>query len=744
LCFIGQIKQDDFYCQITGKCPLDLTNGLIEGVTLIMKSFKELMLVTVIILPSLFLFSVAADLPHVFVVTVGGLIGSMLIRKTFKLNDRSIIYTGVMIFVLIVLFDYMFKLDRNRFGLISSLLRPNLLVPMAFYVAAALTFFRSGKETIGVAAAAALVGIMLSGDVNEFDPLNTRLFMLTGLHANMEMFFFVIMVLELTIILLAVSYSGRTDQNIVKGKAIKRILLWGAVITVPLLTWSFATLYDTHGNVIRQFESQLLRIGMRRWRYNQHKVFHGGDIDLNRTGNADMMKNQQLIVLRAATAVAPGYLRGFVYTDYRNGRWYRDENADPKMMQSKQNSGMLASKLFSSGKIEKQAVSYEIYPTSDFSSDILLVPGNSRQFELIADRISFTVNGEFRPTDWEQDGGYSVQMKKIVFASAYYAPEPPDPTSYIAVPEKLAAPLGIVLKRLEQECGLTAESSDKERFVKIVQWFHTNFKYKLRDQGNGETDPVLWFLNKTREGHCELFASSMALLLRKSGIQTRYVTGFVCNDRHPSGRYYVARLGNAHAWLEAWERDKQRWVLLEPTPATGVPNLKSKWDTASAWGDRLKQLFQSILLGLRRGYFAEMIVRVASELFRLLLDLLWNPVITPLLVAFVGYRLYRWRSNRHGHRDSGRNLSPEIIELSRIFSHFELKIRKKYPDIASKLTLVEFIDELKHEGADESLVILLNRYHAVRFDPNRQSLDQIEQLISDIRGAQKQLNRFAI
>ncbi|MCF6175913.1 MAG: transglutaminase-like domain-containing protein [Victivallaceae bacterium] len=709
-----------------------------------MKSFKELMLVTVIILPSLFLFSVAADLPHVFVVTVGGLIGSMLIRKTFKLNDRSIIYTGVMIFVMIVLLDYMFKLDRNRFGLISSLLRPNLLVPMTFYAAVALTFFRSGKETIGVAAAAALVGIMLSGDVNEFDPLNTRLFMFTGLHANMEMFFFVIMVLELTIILLAVSYSGRIHQNIVRGKAIKRILLWGAVITVPLLTWSFATLYDTHGDVIRRFESQLMRIGMRKFRYNQRKVFHGGDIDLNRTSNADMIKNQQLIVLRAATAVAPGYLRGFVYTEYRNGRWYRDENTDPKMMQSKQNGGMLASKLFSPGKIVPQAVSYEIYPTSDFSSDILLTPGNSRQLELIADRVSFTVNGEFKPTEWEQDGGYSVQMSKIVFPSAYYTPEPPDPNSYIAVPDKLAAPLGMVLKRLELECDLTAESSDKERFTKMEQWFHSKFKYKLRDQGNGETDPVLWFLNKTREGHCELFASSMALLLRKSGIQTRYVTGFVCNDRHPSGRYYVARLGNAHAWVEAWERETRRWVLLEPTPATGVPNLKSEWNTASAWGDRFQQLFQSILLGLRRGYFAEMIIRVASELFKLLLDLLWNPVVTPLLIAFIGYRFHRWRRNRHNRRDPGRKLSPEIVLLSHEFTLFEHKIRKLYPLIPEQATLVEFIDELKGQGAPEPLIILLNRYQTVRFDPTRQDNDDVEPLIKAIRAAKRELKNNPI
>jgi Transglutaminase-like superfamily len=703
------------------------------------KSFKELLLVTAIILPSLFLFSVASDLPHIFVITIGGLIGSMLIKKTFKMNDRAIIYTAVIIFVLIVLLDYMFKLDRNRFALISSLFRPNLLIPMAFYSAVALTFFRSGSYTLGVAAAAALGAIMFSGNVNDFDPLNTRLFMFSALHANMTMFFFIVMILQLTIILLSVSYIGRIHKKIGHGKIMKRILLWSAIITVPLLSWYITQLYDTHGQIIRRLESKLLRIGMRRLNYNQHRVFHGGDVDLNRTFNAEMTKNQKMIVLRADTTTAPGYLRGYVYTSYRKGRWYRDKESEPKMMSSKQSEGMLASKLFTTGKIKNLAIKYEIYPTNKFSSDILLIPGNSSQFELIADRMSVTTNGEFIPKDWEQDGGYSVQMNENIFDSAFPKPASPDPTTYLAVPEKLIVPLQKIQKRIDHECGLTPESSNSKRFSKIAQWFNNKCKYKLRDQGNGELDPVLWFFRQTREGHCELFASSMALLLRSSGIKTRYVTGYVCNDRHPSGRYYVARLGNAHAWLEAWDSDTQRWVLLEPTPPAGVPNLKSDWSTTEAWGDRFKQLFQSILLGLRRGYVAEMIVRVVSELFKLLLNLLWNPVITPLLLAFIGYRLHRWRKKRHGHHAITRKLSSKMVKLSRIFSGFEKKIRKRYPDLSELLNLTELIDELEQQRAQEPLLVLLKRYQAVRFDPNQQSVNEIEQLIKSIQIAKTTL-----
>lgn len=80
-------------------------------------------------------------------------------------------------------------------------------------------------------------------------------------------------------------------------------------------------------------------------------------------------------------------------------------------------------------------------------------------------------------------------------------------------------------------------------------------------------DALNVFLDRSMVGHCELFATSMALILREAGIPTRLVTGFSGADRANEGSSgdLVVRLRNAHAWVEAWI-DGIGWVAFDPTP----------------------------------------------------------------------------------------------------------------------------------------------------------------------------------
>ena len=46
------------------------------------------------------------------------------------------------------------------------------------------------------------------------------------------------------------------------------------------------------------------------------------------------------------------------------------------------------------------------------------------------------------------------------------------------------------------------------------------------ESDDSRLDPVEEFLFITRRGHCEYFASAMALLVRSLGIHSRHVNGF--------------------------------------------------------------------------------------------------------------------------------------------------------------------------------------------------------------------------
>ncbi|MEJ2175468.1 MAG: transglutaminase-like domain-containing protein, partial [bacterium] len=72
------------------------------------------------------------------------------------------------------------------------------------------------------------------------------------------------------------------------------------------------------------------------------------------------------------------------------------------------------------------------------------------------------------------------------------------------------------------------------------------------------------FLERTKSGHCEYFATATTLLLRAAGVPTRYATGFAMLEYSTLEEAYVVRARHAHAWTRAWVDG--RWIELDTTP----------------------------------------------------------------------------------------------------------------------------------------------------------------------------------
>lgn len=86
------------------------------------------------------------------------------------------------------------------------------------------------------------------------------------------------------------------------------------------------------------------------------------------------------------------------------------------------------------------------------------------------------------------------------------------------------------------------------------------------------------FLRETRAGHCEYFATATTLLLRRLEIPARYAVGYAVHET--SGRGYVVRLRDAHAWCLVWNKETQVWDDFDTTPASWV---KEEGKRASAF-----------------------------------------------------------------------------------------------------------------------------------------------------------------
>lgn len=125
--------------------------------------------------------------------------------------------------------------------------------------------------------------------------------------------------------------------------------------------------------------------------------------------------------------------------------------------------------------------------------------------------------------------------------------------------------------------------------------YTTNLRRERKD-----IDPVEDFLFHTRAGHCERFATTLALMLRSQGIPTVLILGFKgCEPTEVPGQY-VVRHEHAHAWVQALvpvagkhsgsrlrTGDWCHWLTLDPTPGgtdTADQRQDGTWlQQAGAW-----------------------------------------------------------------------------------------------------------------------------------------------------------------
>ncbi|MBX3244750.1 MAG: DUF3488 domain-containing protein [Acidobacteria bacterium] len=104
--------------------------------------------------------------------------------------------------------------------------------------------------------------------------------------------------------------------------------------------------------------------------------------------------------------------------------------------------------------------------------------------------------------------------------------------------------------------------------VATERFLRTEFGYTLAQKAGGD-QPLADFLFNVREGHCEYFATAMAIMLRTQGIATRVVNGFQTGEYNETADVYVVRQREAHSWVEVYFPDEDVWVPFDPTPPAG-------------------------------------------------------------------------------------------------------------------------------------------------------------------------------
>ncbi|MGA8527725.1 MAG: transglutaminaseTgpA domain-containing protein, partial [Candidatus Sulfotelmatobacter sp.] len=119
-------------------------------------------------------------------------------------------------------------------------------------------------------------------------------------------------------------------------------------------------------------------------------------------------------------------------------------------------------------------------------------------------------------------------------------------------------------------------SNNYDKAVAVERYLKTHYGYTLQLPRSAVADPLANFLFERKQGHCEYFASSMAVMLRTLHIPARVVNGFRSDEFNDVTGYYVVRAKNAHSWVEAYFPG-YGWVTFDPTPGGGI-------ESPQGWG----------------------------------------------------------------------------------------------------------------------------------------------------------------
>jgi len=137
--------------------------------------------------------------------------------------------------------------------------------------------------------------------------------------------------------------------------------------------------------------------------------------------------------------------------------------------------------------------------------------------------------------------------------------------------------------------------TDQQRAAAIEAYLKRSYGYTTQLPAQTPADPLAHFLFERRKGHCEYFASAMAVMLRVVWVPSRLVTGFQSGIFNPVTGWRLIRASEAHSWVEAFVPGAG-WRTFDPTPPDPAPAPPSLVSLVSLYLDAADTFWQEWVL----------------------------------------------------------------------------------------------------------------------------------------------------
>ena len=643
-----------------------------------------------LILPPAFLLSLKYDLPHILILTALMVVFPIFQDRSFRLRDRPVIYSLLAAGILAVVPGLFVKIPDERLTFSDYLMRSHQFLPFLLYASAISCWFMRTREISALCLLIVLLSCLACGDVyNTAKLVNTSFAGTTQLLRHYRETYLACTALQCVGTLLLLTADVRYD-SVDRPKSVLAARILAVLLLFPAL-WGAEEYFRSKMNTFSEWRSHLQQ-------YFQNPPQGRGTAFPTETAIREPQFGADTpvrVVVQAIASSVPGYLRGNAYrrfTGNYGGVWVADEKNTTDIVEitreEDRNLTVLTFLLQETGDVDTERMEFRF--ASDFRSVVTPLPANATSVTLDAKSAAVTRDGALIAENWVPSTGVIATVNRPDPAAASQEPLEADMSpdgdarqEYLALPPLLSEQLAVLTDEIFDGVE-PASLPPRKRIAAVVRFFSDNFTYSLRRDdyvpSRGEYySPLMRFLFHRRTGHCELFATSAALLLRLYGIPTRYVAGIVCSRYNPAGYYYATNF-DLHAWTEAWLDDEQKWILVEATPPgeeiEEMLALDDSW--FSRLRDRIAFQFDNMAYWFRRGHLAQAIILAWDTAYAWTLDhVRTHPVqsVFELLVplALVASLVLYLRNRRRGRYA----LTRQMRRLAAMMRSLQLAVWRK-------------------------------------------------------------------
>jgi transglutaminase-like putative cysteine protease len=346
------------------------------------------------------------------------------------------------------------------------------------------------------------------------------------------------------------------------------------------------------------------------WSDGESDYYYGFDtrLDLSYRGG---LSDELMMYVRSA---APSYWRSHAYDTYDGRTWALADDA-VEMIRRR---GPLF--FLRDGFWREEQVFTQTYYIQRPMPNLIFTAGDPIQAYIAADQIGRDSSGGLRLGESLQPNMvYSIisvenRHDEATMRAANGTEYPTDiRRQYLQLPDTVTERTRTLARELS-----AGQATIYDVARTIEQYLKTTIPYDYFPPAQPpNTDAVDNFLFVDRRGVCEMYATSMVVMLRSLGIPARIVAGFGSGDFNAFTNLYEVRADDAHAWVEVWFEgvgwypfdptagwngdpqtgNVQRWVFSGALGALELPSIPTA-EIASAGLSLLSALLPWLLLAL--------------------------------------------------------------------------------------------------------------------------------------------------